>query len=759
MSAETGDASGGSIVPGLMARMTLEEKIGQLVLFAAGEGPATGEAGGPKLDDLIAAGEVGSVFGTKSFATVQRLQQQALASRLAIPLLFAEDVIHGHRTLFPIPLGLAASFDMGLVEETAAAAAREATAEGIAQAYAPMLDICRDARWGRVAESPGEDPYLAARYAEAMVKGFQGEDLTHPDRLSACLKHFVGYGAAVGGRDYDAAEIAPHTLFDVYCEPFRAGVAAGATAVMAGFNTLNGMPMHAHPLIAHWLRVRAGFDGVLVSDYTALREMTAHGLGGREARTMRALLAGVDLDMISADYLDCLAGLAAEGIEDPETGLEASPAEITAAIEAGCARVLRLKERLGLFADPMRGATAERAAAAPLRPETRALARRAASGAAVLLENDGILPLPEEGLRIALIGPLTHDRPNMLGTWAVAGDPTASVTIFEGMRTAENDVRHAPGAPVVDDPTVIDRLNFVPDTVTPDPRPEPVLLAEAEALAAWADVIVAVVGEAKEHTGECASRAEIDIPAPQRRLIERLQKAGKPIVAVVLAGRPLVLDDLPNAANAILYAFFGGTEMGHGIADLLYGRSEPTARLPVSLPLHTGQVPIHHGAHEGGRPWPGEWRKFTTNYIDLPDDQHPSRGRYPFGAGQGWTHFTFAPPTLAASRIVGSDAVAEIAVEVTNDGDRSGTAVVQLYVSDPVARIARPAQELKGIARLALAPGETGSAQFRLSRDDLAYTITADDGRPERVWDPGEFIIRTGPNATETQSATLHWEP
>ncbi|MEM8761567.1 MAG: glycoside hydrolase family 3 C-terminal domain-containing protein, partial [Pseudomonadota bacterium] len=319
-------------------------------------------------------------------------------------------------------------------------------------------------------------------------------------------------------------------------------------------------------------------------------------------------------------------------------------------------------------------------------------------------------------------------------------------------------IRFAPGAPIVDDAAVIDRLKFVPETRTSDPRPPPVQLAEAEGLAAWADAIVAVVGEAKEHTGECASRAAPDMPAPQRRLLERLSQSGKPLVAVVLAGRPLVLGDLPETANALVYAFFGGTEMGSGIGDLLYGRAEPTARLPVSLPVHPGQVPLHHGAHEGGRPWPGEWRKFTTNYIDLPDDQHPARGRYPFGGGQAYTTFRFGPPELASTDLIGPDAATEVSVRVENTGGREGTAVVQLYVSDPVARIARPAQELKGVARLMLEPGAERIATFRLTRDDLSYTLPDDRGRPVRVWDPGEFMIRTGPDAANTQAITLRWK-
>ncbi|MEL6335798.1 MAG: glycoside hydrolase family 3 N-terminal domain-containing protein [Pseudomonadota bacterium] len=747
-------------VAALMARMTLREKIGQLMLYPAGEGPATGAGRPTALGEQVAAGAVGSIFGTKSFETVERFQRLALSTRLSIPLLFAEDVIHGHRTLFPLPIGLASTWDMDLVEACSAAAAAEAAAEGIHQAYAPMIDLCRDARWGRVAESPGEDPWLASRYAEAVVRGFQGEDPAAPGRLSACLKHFVGYGAAVGGRDYDAAEIALHTLHDDFLAPFAAGVAAGAQGIMAGFHALNGMPMHAHrALIEGWLRGEVGFEGVVVSDYTAIAELSPHGLGNQRARAVQALLAGVDLDMTDGDYAAVLPALAERGLEDPECGLSAPAEAIRAAIDAACARVLTVKHRLGLFEDPFKGARPGVQAA--LLPETRALARRAAAACAVLLENDGTLPLaPEQAGKVALIGPLGDDRTNMIGTWAVAGVPEAAISLREGLAAAGYDVACAEGCRLDQPDWIIDRLNFVPGTATLPTDDEATLAARAMALAEGADTAIFVLGEAKEHTGECASRLSITVPAAQVALFSTmaptLRRAGKRVILLVLAGRPLALGDLPSMADATLYAWFAGTEMGSGIAELIAGRAEPAARLAMSLPAHPGQVPIHHGAAETGRPWPGKWQKFTTNYIDLDDAQHPARGRYPFGYGLSWTRFDVSPPRLDSDQLAG-EAEAVARVTVTNAGDRPGTAVVQAYVHDPVARIQRPAQRLVGYRRLFLAPGTVGEAAFRLTRADLSYSLPQPDGSVSRVWDPGSFEIRTGLNARDTRSATLYW--
>ncbi|MEO1471899.1 MAG: glycoside hydrolase family 3 C-terminal domain-containing protein, partial [Pseudomonadota bacterium] len=615
----------------------------------------------------------------------------------------------------------------------------------------------------------GEDPYLASRYGEAVVRGFQGDDPAAPGRLSACLKHFVGYGAPMGGRDYDAAEIGVPTLFDVYAAPFAAALAAGAQAVMPGFHALNGVPLHAHgPLIEDWLRRERGFEGIVVSDYTAIAELTAHGIGNRDARVVRALLAGVDCDMVSGDYMAVLPRLAETGLTDPDTGLDISSSTIRVAIERACARVLTLKHRLGLFEDPMHGATpgatpgvAHGAPPAPT-PATRALARRAAAASAVLLANDDVLPLAP-GQRLALIGPLGDDRANMLGTWAVSGDPTTPGTIREGLVAAGFDTAFAPGSPVEDDPAIIDRLNFVPGTVTPDPRDAETLMAEAEALVATADTVVLVVGEAKEHTGECASRLAPVVPAAQARLARRIQALAraraKPVVLVVLAGRPLALEDLEDGADALLYAWFAGTEMGNGLADLLSGRAEPTGRLAISLPAHPGQTPIHHGAPETGRPWPGHWQKFTTNYIDQPDDEAPGRGRWPFGHGLGYAPLSFSAPTVERTVLNGPADRARIRVAVANMGERPSTAVVQLYVSDPAARIQRPSQELKGFQRLTLAPSQTGEVTFTLGAEDLAYTIEGADGRPVRVWDPGAVIVRTGPNAVDTQAITLRWKP
>lgn len=739
--------------------MTLAEKIGQLNLLSAGEGPETGSAHSRDIRARLEAGQLGAIFGTKSVRSVRAWQEIAVeGSRHGIPLLFAEDVIHGHRTIFPLPVALVCSWDMALVRATARVAATEAAAEGINQVYAPMLDIARDARWGRIAESPGEDPFLAARYAEAMVGGLQGDDLTALDTVAACLKHFLAYGAAAGGRDYDNASLAPAELIGVYAEPFRAGVAAGAASVMAAFNAVNGCPMHAHRgLIEGWLRGVCGFDGLVVADYTGVHELIAHGLGDRATVAARALLAGVDMDMIGEDYLACLPELAEAGLSRPEAALDLAAPAIIAAIDRSCRRVLSLKQRLGLFEDPYRYCDEARAKGAALAAPHRDLARRAVAASCVLLRNEGVLPL-KPGSRVALIGRLGDDRANMLGTWAVSGDPGQAVTILEGLRAVhDGPVDHAKGANIVDDADIAARLDVFGPTVLPDPRPEAELIAEALALAARADVVVLVAGEAKEHSGESSSRTELDIPAPQRRLLEALAQAGKPIALVVMAGRSLVLARESRLADALLLAWFGGTEAGHGIADVLTGRAEPGGRLAVSLPACSGQVPIHHGAETTGRPWTGQFQKFRTGYLDLPGEIPPARGLYPFGFGLGYTRFEWGEPRVTPASPGGPDARVTVAVTIRNAGDRRGTEVVQLYVSDPVARIVRPSQELKGFERVTLDPGEAREVRFTLARDDLTYLVGDSVEGLSRVWDPGSFILRLGPNSRDLTSIEITW--
>ena len=746
-------------VAALMRRMTLAEKVGQLNLLSAGEGPETGSPAARNIEGRLQSAQLGAIFGTKSVASVRAWQEIALkGSRHQIPLFFAEDVIHGHRTIFPLPIGLAGAFDPALWHDVARVAGTEAAAEGLNHVYAPMIDISRDPRWGRVAESPGEDPYLAARYAEAMVRGFEGDDLTAPDTVVSCLKHFLAYGAAAGGRDYDNASLGAEELIGVYAEPFRAGVAAGAGSVMASFNAVNKRPMHAHrTLITGWLKRRTGFGGLVIADYTGIAELAAHGLGDRETVAALALLAGIDMDMIGEDYINHLPRLAEFGLERPESGIIVSAEEIQGAIDAACARVLGLKHRLGLFDDPFRYCDAERAASVPLCAPHRALARRSIADCAVLLKNDGVLPLAPDA-RVALIGAEADDRTNLLGTWAVSGDPAQAITIREGLEALHpGAVETCKGSDIVDDPVLADRLNVHGRTVFLDARAPEVMIEEALAAARAADVTVAVVGEAKEHSGESSSRTDLELPRPQRRLVEALAACGKPLVLVVMTGRPLALEAEVSLADAVLVVWFAGTEAGNGIADLLTGATEPSGRLAITFPARTGQIPVHHAAESTGRPYSGRFEKFKTGYLDIPDTVAPATGLFPFGFGLSYTEFEYGAPTVDRAELQGAGDTAVVRVRVTNTGSRPGKTVAQLYASDPIARITRPMIELRRFQKIALDPGESRELSFTLTRDDLSYHMGDTVGAVEKVFDPGLFVLRTGPHAHALQSVEIRW--
>lgn len=743
--------NGMDVVDALMAQMTLAEKIGQLNLLAAGEGLLTGASQPSALSHRLDAGQVGAIFGTKSLASARAMQERALAgSRLKIPLFFAEDVIHGHRTVFPLNVAMACSWDMGLIAETSAFAAAEAAAEGLHQVYAPMIDISRDPRWGRVAEGPGEDPLLAARIAEAAVRGFQGEDPAGPGRVAACLKHFVAYGAPDSGRDYDNVSIAAEDLLSVYLPPFAAGVRAGAASVMAAFNAVNKLPMHANaPLIEGWLRAETGFDGLMVSDYTGVAELVAHGLGPAPVVVARALHAGIDMDMVGEDYLRELPILARDGLDARDAGLRLSPQQVVALIERACHRVLRFKARLGLLDDPFRGM---HGASAPSRQKGRALARRAAAQSAVLLKNEGVLPLSPER-KVALIGPFAADRANMLGTWAVSGNAADVVPLSDAVAALTGRVPAvAWGASIVDEDWLAARLNVHGVTVTRDPRPEADLIAEAVAAARAADIAIVAVGEAKEHAGESSSRLSPDLPAPQRRLIAALAATGRPLVVVVFAGRPLALGAVAEQADALLYAWHGGIAGPEGVADLLFGRASPSARLAVSLPAHPGEVPLSYAAEPTGRPFPGRFAKFRTGWLDLDDDAP----RFPFGFGLGYGRVEYGPPRLSASKARAGEPV-ELCVTVTNDGPAEAVETVQLYASDPVARVTRPARWLIDFRQVTLAPGASCEVVFAITADQFRYPIAPTLAAAEWVRDPGVVGLHVGPNSRDTQRQELTW--
>lgn len=702
----------------------------------------------------LAAGEVGAIFGTKSLASARALQEAALAgSRLKIPVFFAEDVIHGHRTVFPLPVALACSWDMALIEATAAFAAEEAAAEGLHQVYAPMIDVSRDPRWGRVAESPGEDPVLAAAVTAAMIRGFQGQDCAAPGRVAACLKHFVAYGATSNGRDYDNASIAWEDLLEVYLPPFAVGVEAGATSVMAGFNAVNKLPMHAHgTLIEGWLRREVGFDGLVVSDYTGVKELTAHGLGPAPVAVARALHAGIDMDMVGEDYLTYLPALAEHGLDAPDCGLTLSAAEIRNLIDRACRRILTFKARLGLLDDPFHGLTGQ--PAAPSREAGRKLARKAAASSAVLLKNGGdLLPLSTSS-RIALIGPLARDRANMIGTWSVSGDARDVTPLDEAIASVTGTAPIvARGANIVTEPWLVQRLNVHGPTVEIDPRDPDDMLEEAVGTALGADVVIVAVGEAKEHAGESSSRLSPDLPEPQQRLVEALAKTSTPLVIVVFAGRPLALGAVAQAADALVYAWHGGIAGPEGVVDLLFGVTEPSGRLAVTLPAHPGETPLSHADEPTGRPFPGRFQKFRTGWLDLADDM---RG-FPFGFGLGYSPVHYGHPRLSADQASGEDAHLVLSIEITNAGARAAIETVQLYLSDPVARITRPARKLAAFRRVALPPGESREVVFDVTVDMLRYPLAPSLEAAEWVWDPGLFHLHVGPNSRDIQSVEITW--
>ena len=734
-----------------MAGMTLAEKIGQLNLMAAGEGLVTGARQPTSLAARLDQGQVGAIFGTKSLATARAMQERALAgSRLRIPLFFAEDVIHGHRTVFPLNIGLACSWDMDLIAATSAFAAAEAAAEGLHQVYAPMIDISRDARWGRVAEGPGEDPLLAARIAAAAVRGFQGRDPGGRGRVAACLKHFVAYGAPESGRDYDTVSLCWEDLLATYLPPFAAGVAAGAASVMVAFNAVNRLPMHANaPLIEGWLRAGTGFDGLVVSDYTGVAELVPHGLGPAPVAVARALHAGVDMDMVGEDFLNELPALARDGLDAPDAGLAWPAAAIVALIDRACLRVLTFKARLGLLDDPFRGMGS---AVAPARADGRALARKAAAQSAVLLKNDGLLPL-SPATRVALVGPFAAERATMLGTWAVSGRAEEVVPLDRAIAVLTGQ---APavcwGANIVDERWLETRLNCHGVTVTRDPREDADLLAEAVAAALAADVVIAAVGEAKEHAGESSSRLSVDLPASQRRLIAALAGTGKPLLVVVFAGRPLALGDVATQADALLYAWHGGIGGPEGVADLIFGAAEPSGRLAVTLPAHPAEAPLSYACDTTGRPWPGRFGKFLTGWLDLADDAP----RFPFGFGLGYGAVAYGAPQLSQDRAQAGETVT-LTVTLTNAGARPALETVQLYASDPVARVTRPGRKLIDFQQIALAPGECRAVQFTNAADQFLYPVAPALDAVEWLRDPGVIGLHIGPNSRDTQELVLTW--
>ncbi len=716
--AETPANREAAFVEALLKRMTLEEKLGQL-----NQPPGPGNDTGPAAEtaglEAIRRGEVGSILGMQGVARGCRLQKIAVEeSRLGIPMLFAYDVIHGFRTIFPVPLAEAASFDPAAAERSARIAATEAAAHGVHWTFAPMVDIGRDARWGRVVEGAGEDPFLGAAFAAARVRGFQGKDLGADDTVLATAKHFVAYGAAEAGRDYNTVDISERTLREIYLPPFRAAIDAGAGSVMASFNELSGVPMHANAaLIDGVLRREWGFDGIVVSDYSGVMELMRHGIAADRAAAGRlGLNAGVDVDMVSDIYRKDL------------------PAEVHAGrvseaiVDASVRRILRAKYRLGLFADPYRYCDETRERERTLTPAHRRAAREIARDTLVLLKNEGdVLPLSKNIRTLAVIGPLADDARNMLGNWAAEGRAEDAVTALAGIRAAvspQTRVLYARGSEIGGQ----DTSGF----------------AEAVRIAKEADAVLLFVGESEHMSAEANSRTSLDLPGVQPELVAAVRAAGKPTVAVLFNGRPLSIEPLQRDATAILEAWFPGIEAGNAIADVLFGDHNPSARLPTTFPRNVGQVPIHYAHKNTGRP-PIEADHYTSKYIDAPWTP-----LYPFGYGLSYTTFRYDGLLIAKAKMRADD-TQRVEITVENTGARAGDEVVQVYLRDDVASITRPVRELRGFRRIHLRPGERRTLSFDLAPDALAFH----DARMQRVVEPGTFTVFVGGSSEATMAGTF----
>lgn len=721
----------------IMSQMTMEEKIGQLNLITPG-GTVTGEVVSKNVSEKIRTGQVGGIFGIRGAAKVREAQELAVTeSRLGIPLLVGMDVIHGHQTIFPIPLGLSCTWDLSLIERSARIAAKEATADGLMWAFSPMVDIARDPRWGRIAEGAGEDPFLGSRIAEAMVKGYQGNDLSDPTTLMACVKHFALYGAPEGGRDYATVDMSKTRMFNEYLPPYKAAVNAGVGSVMTSFNVVDYVPATASEFLFNKvLREMWGFQGLVVTDYTCIDELVEHGIGTLKDVTSRSLNATVDMDMVSEAFLNTLY----KGLEEGLTSIRQ--------IEKACLRILKAKEDLGLFDNPYKYCNEDRAKTDILNDNHRTFARKAAGESFVLLKNSkDILPL-QKNTKVALIGPLADSRRNMLGTWSVSGDHELAVTVLEGMKNVSSDpslITYAKGANISDDREFAQRVNVFGEEIIIDERSPEDMIKEAVTLAETSDVIVAVVGEAADMSGESSSMTYIGLQPGQKRLLRALKATGKPVVMVLYNGRPMTIGEELDSMDAVLDVWFGGTEGGNAVADVLYGDVNPGGKLTTSFPVNVGQIPVYHSMLNTGRPNTAQYPKFRTNYLDAPNAP-----LLPFGFGLSYTSFEYSQLKISSEKM-STDGTVRVAVTVKNTGQRAGHEIVQMYIRDVEASISRPMKELKGFEKVFLQPGVSRTVVFTINADLLAFY---DETMTQKV-EKGLFQVMVGPNSADVQTVSF----
>jgi len=733
------DAKMHQFVNTLMSKMTLEEKLGQLNLPASSDF-VTGAVSSSDIADKVKAGKVGGVFNIRSVTKIKELQQYAVNnSRLHIPLLFGMDVIHGYKTIFPIPLGMSATWDMELIKKSASIAASEASADGIQWTFSPMVDLTRDPRWGRVSEGNGEDAFLSSAIAKAMVHGYQGDDLSAPNTILSCVKHYALYGAAEGGRDYNTTDMSRVRMYNDYFPPYKAAVDAGVASVMMSFNEVDGIPASGNKwLVDDVLRKQWKFSGFVVSDYTGIPEMTNHGVGDAQTVNAMSMNAGVDMDMVGEGFLNTMKKSLQEG-------------KVTLAqINKACERILISKYQLGLFDDPYRYCNEQRSATEVFTAANRAEARRIAAQSFVLLKNNNVLPIAA-GKKIALVGPLANAKENMTGTWSVGADNSKSISLLKGLTDAVGNngkVVYAVGSNLEDDLELQKRQTLFEKDIARDNRSAEEMIQEALSISADADVIVAALGEGAESSGESASKSNIDIPEAQKRLLKALVATGKPVVLVLFNGRPLTLNWENENVPAILDVWFAGSEAGDAIADALLGKVNPSGKLSMSFPQNVGQIPLYYNHKNTGRPLTGKWfSKFQSNYIDVSNEP-----LYPFGFGLSYTSFEYGAMQVSLNQLKGNQKL-KVTIPVKNTGKYAGKEVVQLYIRDEVGTITRPVKELKGFEKIELAAGETKEVVFEITTDLLKFY----NSDLKFDWESGDFQIMVGPNSRDVKAVKVNW--
>ena len=722
-------------IDNLMGKMTLQEKIGQLNLPVSGE-IVTGQAKSSDVAGKIRKGQVGGLFNVKGVENIREVQKIAVEqSRLKIPLLFGMDVIHGYETVFPIPLALSCSWDMEAIKESARIAAKESSADGICWTFSPMVDICRDPRWGRMAEGGGEDPYLGSEISAAMVKGYQGDDLTDKNTIMACVKHFALYGAPEAGRDYNTVDMSHLSMFNNYFPPYKAAIDAGVGSVMTSFNVVDGIPATGNKwLMTDVLRDRWGFDGFVVTDYTAISEMIAHGMGDLQQVSAMSLSAGTDMDMVADGFLTTLEKSLKEG-------------KVTMAeIDKACRRILEAKYKLGLFDDPYKYCDASRVKKDIFTAENRAVARKIATETFVLLKNENnLLPLQRKG-KIALVGPLANTKANMPGTWSVAAASDKYNSLYESMKQSlagKAEVLYAKGSNLMYDAQREAEATMFGREMR-DSRSAQELLDEALNVASQADVIVAAVGESSEMSGESSSRTNLEMPDAQRDLLTALKKTGKPIVLVYFAGRSTVMTWEQENFPAILNVWFGGSEAADAICDVVFGDVSPSGKLTTTFPKNVGQIPLYYNHLNTGRPLEaGKWfSKFRSNYLDIDNDP-----LYPFGYGLSYTTFRYGDLQLSNNSMNEKGKITA-SVTVTNTGNYDADEIVQMYIRDMVGSVARPVKELKGFERIHLKKGESRTVSFDITAEQLKFYNSTLNWACE----PGEFEVMVGGNSRDVQT-------